>query len=194
MTNFYEWLLEGRNQQNLSRFVTRILRHAPEEIGIKLDSKGWANVDDLINALNISRETLENIVRDEKEFGKERISFDLTGEKIRTNQGHSVDVDWSLGYLPEEPPNVLYHGTVDKNIENIKKLGLLSQKRHAVHLSPNLETAIKVGGRRGDPIVLTIQSGKMYEDGYEFVVSENGVWLTKIVPIEYIVFPSPPVR
>ena len=194
MTSFKEWLLLLESRKPPGQFLVYVLRHNPGDINIELDSEGWANVDDLIkqwpsNRGDITRKDLEEMVRTDD---KKRLEF--KGEKIRASQGHSTDVDWDLGYPPEEPPNVLYHGTVDENIESIRRLGLEPQKRHAVHLSRNVEEAINVGGRRGNPIVLTIQSGEMHKDGYEFVVSKNGVWLTKAVPIEYIVLPSPPVR
>jgi putative RNA 2'-phosphotransferase len=172
---------------NLSKFLSLILRHKPETIGIELDENGWVNTNILLEKSNqynhkIDFETLKIIVETNN---KKRFSFSDNFEKIRANQGHSLDIE--LGYLPTKPPRILYHGTAEKNVNSILLHGLDKQNRHHVHLSQDIETAINVGKRHGKPFVFEIHSEKMYNDKFEFFVSENGVWLTGKVPTTYIV-------
>ena len=175
--------------KNVSRFLSLVLRHQPEVIGITLDAQGWVAVDTLLAALEkhgkgIDRPTLEQIVA---ENNKKRFTFDETGTKIRANQGHSIEIDLALPAT--EPPAVLYHGTAEKTVEAIRREGLTKQSRQHVHLSTNVETATQVGGRHGKPCLLKVQAGKMHADGYTFYISDNGVWLTDHVPVAYIDFP-----
>ena len=168
-----------------SRYISLILRHKPETIGITLDEHGWADVDELIAGVSrthpLTMELLEEIVRTDE---KQRYSFNGDKTLIRANQGHSIPVDVELPRL--EPPAVLYHGTGQKYVPSIDRQGLLPKSRLYVHLSADEDTAAKVGRRHGPPIVYTVQAGKMSEDGYLFYRSVNGVWLTKEVPIEYL--------
>ena len=173
-----------------SHFLSRILRHNPGAVGITLDSGGWADVDELLAAMNrtgfaIDRAFLERVVA---ENDKQRFSFSPDGTKIRTNQGHSIPVD--LGLTPREPPELLYHGTAAANLDAIRTQGLKKGRRHAVHLSPDGETAQRVGKRHGKPVVLVVQADRMHADGHTFTCSENGVWLVESVPVEYLVFPG----
>lgn len=166
--------------------ISLILRHEPERIGVELQPGGYVFVSDLLAGLarqgtGITREDLDRLVR---ESDKQRFSFDASGERIRANQGHSVEVDLQLE--PRQPPEVLFHGTTARALEGIRRDGLRKMKRHAVHLSPDVETAIRVGGRRGKPLVLRIQSGRMHAEGHVFYCSENGVWLTDEVPPAFI--------
>lgn len=172
----------------ISRFLSLVLRHQPETIGIKLTEEGWTSVDELITAMNahgqpLDFETLEHVVdtNDKKRFA---ISDD--GEMIRANQGHSVEVN--LGYQPTTPPEVLYHGTVARFLPSIRENGILKGQRHHVHLSQSLETANAVGKRRGQPVILTVRAREMNADGHEFHLSANGVWLTDSVPPQFITF------
>jgi putative RNA 2'-phosphotransferase len=169
-----------------SKFLSFVLRHQPEEIGLKLDDAGWASVEELLAACKrarrtLTREELEHIV---DTSDKKRFAFSEDGLYIRANQGHSIEVE--LGYEPREPPAVLYHGTATRFLASIQKEGLKRGKRHHVHLSTDASTAIKVGSRHGKPVVLRIMSGRMHTDGYLFYLSENGVWLTERVPPDYI--------
>lgn len=168
-----------------SRYISLILRHKPETIGITLDEHGWANVDELIAGISrthsLTLELLQEIVRTDE---KQRYSFNEDKTLIRANQGHSIPVDVELPEL--EPPSILYHGTGQKYVESIDRQGLLPKSRLYVHLSTDKETAVKVGKRHGVPVIYTIQAGKMFADGYLFYCSVNGVWLTKKVPIEYL--------
>ncbi len=170
----------------LSKFLSLVLRHRPQMLGLTLDSSGWVSVDVLLGAMHargrgIDRARLERVVA---ENDKQRFSFSADGTMIRANQGHSIPVE--LGLAPRTPPDVLYHGTAEKNAASIRANGLVKGKRHAVHLSLDTETAQKVGARHGAPLVLTIEAGRMAADGYVFTCSDNGVWLTDSVPPEYI--------
>ena len=172
----------------LSKFLSLILRHKPETIGLSLDSNGWADVNELIQKVKSSNRdidinTLSTIV---EENDKSRFSFNENKTKIRAVQGHTIDVDLNL--TPSEPPIILYHGTTIQNIISIKRNGISKMKRHHVHLSDNLDTAKSVGSRYGKPAVLIINSKKMYDDGIVFLKSENGVWLTDFVDSKYIQF------
>jgi putative RNA 2'-phosphotransferase len=172
----------------ISRFLSLVLRHQPEAIGITLTENGWTNVDELIAAINrsgktLNFETLEQVVESND---KQRFSFSDDGEMIRANQGHSVDVN--LGYQSTSPPEILYHGTVAKFLPSIRENGIQKGQRHHVHLSVSLDVANTVGKRRGQPVILTIRAQEMNAVGHDFFVSTNGVWLTDFVPIHFIDF------
>lgn len=169
----------------LSRYLSLILRHKPEVIGITLDDHGWANVEEVIAGINktrfFDRKTLEEIVATDD---KQRYSFNENKTLIRANQGHSIPVD--VGLEEVVPPDILYHGTGMKYFDSIKELGLIPKSRLYVHLSDNLMTAFAVGTRHGEPVVLGINAKAMIKNGYKFYRSANGVWLTKEVPPRYI--------
>ena len=172
-----------------SKFLSLLLRHKPETVGLKLDTQGWADTSELLQKINqtgrqISLELLNKIV---EENDKKRFVFNEDKSRIRAAQGHSLKVD--LNYKPIMPPDVLYHGTITKTVQLIKESGIKQMKRHQVHLSADIETAKVVGARRGKPVVLIIDAHKMYLKGYNFFQSDNGVWLTNFVPSEYIQFP-----
>ncbi len=169
-----------------SRYISLILRHKPETIGITLDEHGWANVDDLISGVNrthhLTKELLEEIVRTDN---KMRYSFNEDKTLIRANQGHSIPVDVELA--ESIPPAVLYHGTAEKYVSSIDQIGLIPKSRLYVHLSSDVDTAIKVGTRHGKAVVYLIDTAKMIEGGYKFYLSVNHVWLTKVVPVKYLI-------
>ena len=170
----------------ISKYLSKHLRHQPERIGIKLAAGGWVEVDELLEACRknkfpVTRADLEKIVA---ENDKKRFSFDVTETKIRANQGHSVEGDLQL--LPSVPPDVLYHGTGHKTVEIILQNGLSKMSRHHVHLSFDIATAKKVGARHGKAVVFEVDAAKMYEAGFVFYCSDNGVWLTDNVPSEYL--------
>lgn len=174
------------NINRLSKFVSLVLRHHPEAAGIELDGHGWADVDKLIEGIQktgrrIDRELLDEIVRTDD---KQRYSYNDDGTKIRANQGHSVHVDVDLAEMT--PPDCLFHGTAERFLEPILREGLRPMGRLYVHLSPDEETAEKVGQRHGKPVILRIDAGRMARDGHKFRRSENGVWLTESVPKEYL--------
>ena len=171
--------------KDTSKFLSLILRHKPQLIGLQLDEHGWAEVDDLIRRVNrkrpLDRTTLEQIVAQDE---KQRYSFSADGKLIRANQGHSIPVDVELAEL--EPPKILYHGTGERFAASIRAQGLLKKSRLYVHLSSDVETATKVGQRHGKPKIFLVESGRMFADGYKFFRSVNGVWLTEHVPAKYL--------
>ena len=168
-----------------SKFISLILRHKPEEIGITLDEHGWANVDELIAGIAKTRpfdmSMLEEIVSTDE---KQRYSFNEDKTLIRANQGHSIPVDVELEQ--KTPPELLYHGTGEKYTASIDVQGLIPKSRLYVHLSPDYDTAVKVGSRHGKPVVYTVAAGEMQKNGQVFYQSVNGVWLTKNVPVEFL--------
>ena len=174
--------------KHISKFLSLILRHNPEKIGLQLDENGWAEVAELLRKSNryqptLTLETLQEVVATND---KKRFAFNEDQTKIRANQGHSIKVD--LEYVAKQPPEFLYHGTVSKCMGAIREKGLLKMNRHHVHLSSDRDTAIKVGSRRGKPIILSVNSGEMHQQGILFYQSDNGVWLTDAVAPEFIAF------
>lgn len=173
-----------------SKFLSLILRHEPERVGLKLGEAGWVKVDDLLEAVNRSgfSLTLEQLKHIVATSDKKRFAFSDDGLRIRANQGHSVEVD--LQYLPQTPPELLYHGTAARFIDGIRKDGLQRMERHDVHLSAETKVTLQVGGRHGKPVLLVIRAGDMHRAGHVFRCSANGVWLANSVPPEFIQFPT----
>jgi putative RNA 2'-phosphotransferase len=174
------------NHKHLSKFLSLILRHKPEVIGITLDEYGWADVTELLEKMNQSGKQVELEQLKEVVAGndKQRFTFDDTFQRIRANQGHSIPIKLELS--PIQPPDILFHGTAEKNITSIMEKGLLKGKRQHVHLSVDEDTAVKVGQRYGKPVVLVIDTASMAREGHLFYRSKNGVWLTEHVPAVYI--------
>jgi putative RNA 2'-phosphotransferase len=164
-----------------SKRLSYVLRHAPGSVGLTLDTAGWVPVDDLLAALGWSRAALDEVVAGND---KARFALDGTGTRIRASQGHSVAVD--LGYQPAVPPDELFHGTVERFLPAIREQGLRPGNRHAVHLSPDVGTARRVGGRRGRPVVLRVDAAAMAREGAVFTRSANGVWLVDAVPPRHL--------
>jgi putative RNA 2'-phosphotransferase len=178
--------MDSKVQTQRSKFLSLVLRHQPEIIGIRLNEGGWVPVGELLEALlkagrSLGREELNEIVATSP---KQRFAFSPDGSMIRANQGHSVEV--ALGLEAQPPPELLYHGTVATAIRSILREGLNKQQRHHVHLSADIETAKQVGSRRGAPVVLEIDAKRMHAAGHIFYRSENGVWLTDAVPAEFL--------
>ena len=172
--------------KELSKFLSLILRHKPEIVGLVLDKNGYVFVSDLVSAVckvgkPLNREMLEHIVETND---KKRFAFNEDGTKIRASQGHSIGID--LGLNPMEPPCKLYHGTTKRFVSKIMEEGIVSKSRDFVHLSDNVETATSVGRRHGEPVVLEIDSESMFCEGYDFYISENKVWLVKFVPTQFV--------
>jgi len=173
--------------KKLSKFLSLILRHKPDIVGISLDEHGWADVEALLRGIqksgrNIDASLLEKVVA---ENDKQRFSFSEDRKRIRANQGHSLQVDVEL--VSRKPPAVLYHGTVERNRASIEEKGLLRGTRLYVHLSEDVETAMKVAARRkGERLIYQVDAGRMFRDGFMFYRSVNGVWLTKMVPTDYL--------
>lgn len=176
----------SNKNDKLSIFISLVLRHRPEIIDINIDEYGYANVNELIKGINksgrfINAGILEDIVKSDK---KSRYSFNLDKSKIRANQGHSISVNVEL--KEALPPMYLYHGTAKANLDSILESGIRKMNRLYVHFSEDIDTALQVGSRHGTPIVLKINTTKMKEDGYQFYLSKNNVWLVDFVPNSYI--------
>lgn len=174
--------------KTISKFLSLVLRHSPEKIGLQLDVEGWADVDELIGKANRAQRTLNRTILEEIVYNndKQRFAFNEDKSRIRANQCHSITVELKLE--AQVPPEFLYHGTVAKFLEAIKGEGLKKMNRHHVHLSKDREVAQLVGSRRGKPVILSIRAGQMHREGIPFYLSDNGVWLTDQVPVPYIEF------
>ena len=171
-----------QNMITVSKFLSKHLRHTPEILGLTLQSGGWVPVDELLAGCQRIgfAITYDELIECVESSDKQRFSFDDTGDLIRANQGHSVEVNLQLESKP--PPEVLFHGTVERFLSSILVEGLKKGKRHHVHLSKDIETARKVGARHGQPVILIVDTAKMHAEGFEFLESTNGVWLTDTVP------------
>jgi putative RNA 2'-phosphotransferase len=182
--------MNEKQRTRTSKFLSLVLRHEPEQIGLQLDSAGWVEVDTLLAACRqhgtpITREELDEVVATNE---KKRFAFSDDRQRIRANQGHSVEV--SLGYVSQSPPPRLFHGTATRFLESIRAEGLIKRERHHVHLSADTQTAYQVGQRHGKPVILTIRADAMHAAGHVFHLSENGVWLTEHVPTRFIEYPN----
>ncbi|MFY0511556.1 RNA 2'-phosphotransferase [Streptomyces anulatus] len=176
--------MDERRTVKVSKYLSKHLRHQPERIGLTLDENGWVAVEELVRAaarhgFTFSRAELDHVVA-----ANDKRRFTVEGDRIRANQGHTVAVDLDLA--PAEPPAYLYHGTVARVMDAIRAEGLRPMARHHVHLSPDRETATRVGARRGRPLVLTVDAGAMHRAGHVFRVSANGVWLADAVPPQFL--------
>ncbi len=176
--------------RHASKFLSLVLRHQPELVGITLDEAGWTDVDGLLAAcatrgVRLTRDELIALVAGSD---KQRFALSADGTQIRANQGHSVTVE--LGLPDATPPARLYHGTYPGAVASIRAQGLIKGARHAVHLAADTTTASKVGMRRGAPVILIVDAAAMAAAGHRFQVSANAVWLTEHVPPAFLTFPS----
>lgn len=179
-------MISEEETTRISKFLSLVLRHQPEVIGITLDEQGWVNVNELLRQAHkhgkvIAIDILNHVVETNN---KKRFAFSEDKQQIRASQGHSVAVE--LGYEPQVPPEILYHGTGSQSVESILKTGLEKRSRQHVHLSADTDTAIKVGSRHGKPVVIYVLAQEMHKKGYAFYLSANGVWLTDGVPVEFL--------
>lgn len=182
--------MDEASRTRLSKFLSYVLRHRPDAIGLELDDGGWVEVEALlrlgrVDGKAITRAELDEVVATN---AKQRFAFSEDGARIRASQGHSVDVE--LGYEAAVPPAELFHGMVARALDGIRARGLLRMRRHHVHLSADRETAARVGQRRGAAVVLGVRAGAMHDAGFAFFVSDNGVWLTEHVPVAFLVLPD----
>jgi putative RNA 2'-phosphotransferase len=174
--------------KQISKFMSLVLRHKPESIGLQLNENGWANVQEMIDKMNatgtdVDIDLIHAIVETND---KKRFAFNEDMTMIRASQGHSVEADLNLNEA--QPPEFLYHGTIQESVDIIQLEGLKKMSRQHIHLSKDKETAIKVGSRRGKPVILVIRAAAMHADGYRFYLSANEVWLTDEAPVQYIQF------
>ena len=173
---------------NLSKTVAYALRHKPEQFGLTVDRAGWVAVSELLEGLRAEGVSATEVELQEIVAEDTKQRFSIVGGRIRANQGHSIPVE--LGLQALTPPEFLFHGTATRFLASIEAEGIKSMSRHAVHLSESMETAEKVGQRHGKPVILTVASQQMHEQGFEFTRSENGVWLVSSVPVAFICVPS----
>lgn len=180
--------MNSERRKKLSKFLSYVLRHHPESIGLKVDKHGWADLDELIqkakaDGRKLERDSIKEIITKSE---KNRFILSEGGDFIRAGYGHSIDVDLQL--RPKTPPELLYHGTAKRNVSSIMEEGIRPGGRNFVHLSATHGEAKNVGSRHGQPVILKIQAKKMHEDGYDFYQSESeeGIWLTEKIPIEFL--------
>ncbi|MBB3912897.1 RNA 2'-phosphotransferase [Rhizobium fabae] len=177
-------MMKAKLETEVSKYMSYVLRHAPEAAGLALDGEGWVSFDEFEKALtskyDVSRADIIEIVENNP---KKR--FTLADNRIRANQGHSVEVDLALKQV--EPPAVLFHGTSLASWSSIEREGLKKMQRHHIHLSADVETAKIVAMRRkGEYVILWVDAARMFSEGHSFFVSDNGVWLTESVPVQYL--------
>ncbi|QYD68223.1 RNA 2'-phosphotransferase [Paraburkholderia edwinii] len=178
---------DDKRLDEISKYLSYVLRHEPQTIGLQLDAEGWASIDSLITSAakygrSLDRTTIQTVVANND---KKRFSISDDGKRIRAIQGHSTPAV-QRKYSEKEPPEVLYHGTATRFLKSIHELGLKAGARHHVHLSQDIPTALAVGQRYGKPAVLEIQAMRMHRQGFKFFLAENGVWLTQGVPAEFL--------
>ena len=171
-----------RRLVKISQKLAGLLRHRTDPMYIDLNG-GWADVNEIISALKarfpeVDRAVIDEIVANDE---KGRYSFDITG----TNQGHSIP-GVKIEMERPQPPELLYHGTARRFLPSILREGLKPMSRQYVHISPDIETAVKVGKRHGAPVVLVIRAGDFVKDGNVLMRSYNGVWQAERVPPEYL--------
>jgi len=175
-------------QSRISRFLSWALRHNPEDAGITLDNAGWANVTDVLHALqlrwrHLNLADLQQVVAEDE---KGRFSFSEDGRRIRATYAHSLTIDQRLP--PAIPPDELYHGTATQSLNQIKQSGLLRQRRQFVHLTADISTALSIGGRHGTPVAIPIDAAAMSANGHVFYHGAGSIWMTNAVPPAYLLF------
>lgn len=174
----------------ISKFLSLVLRHKPDAIGLHLNENGWASIDELIYLSNQHGQPFDRLLLDQIVFenDKQRFAYSPDGEWIRANQGHSIDIDLKLEAV--KPPDRLFHGTAQRFLPSIRATGLHPGQRQYVHLSTDEAIATRVGQRHGKPVVLVVRAQEMYATGLRFFLSANGVWLTSHVPVDQLIFPE----
>ncbi|XVN13483.1 RNA 2'-phosphotransferase [Pseudomonas corrugata] len=179
--------MDTKRLNETSKFLSYVLRHEPQAIGLQLDSEGWADIESLIagaaeDGRPLNMDLIQAVV---SSSDKKRFSLSDDGLRIRAVQGHSTGTV-SLQHVEKEPPELLYRGTATRFLESIREKGLIPGSRHHVHLSQDMQTAIAVGQRYGKPVVLKVDALRMHQQGFKFFQAENGVWLTDHVPASLI--------
>ena len=175
-----------------SKFLSYVLRHEPQAIGLQLDSEGWGEIESLIDgatkfgqALDIP--LIQTVVNCSD---KKRFSISDDGLRIRAVQGHSM-ANVRPQHTEKTPPEFLYHGTASRFLNSIWQRGLIAGSRHYVHLSQDMTTAINVGQRYGSPVLLKIEAFRMFQQGFKFYQADNGVWLVSNVPAAQLILYTP---
>lgn len=178
----------SKQHTDTSKFLSFVLRHEPQAIGLTLDREGWAEIAALIDGARQSGRALDKaLIRDVvTSSDKKRFAISEDGLRIRAVQGHSTD-SVAITYVEKVPPEFLYHGTATRFLESILKEGLRPGERQHVHLSEDVQTATAVGQRYGKPVVLKIEALRMHQQGFKFYQAENGVWLVGDIPPRFLV-------
>ncbi|WAI81216.1 MULTISPECIES: RNA 2'-phosphotransferase [Achromobacter] len=179
--------MNNKQLTETSKFLSFILRHEPQTIGLQLDAEGWTDINSLIVGAAKEGRVLDQAIIQAvvNNSNKKRFTLSVDGLRIRAAQGHSAP-NVNLPHIEKEPPKLLYHGTATRFLESVLQQGLIAGSRHHVHLSQEILTAIAVGQRYGKPVVLRIESQLMYQQGFKFFQAENSVWLTDTVPANFI--------
>ena len=187
MANIIRAIMDSKTLNETSKFLSYILRHKPDTIGLQLDIEGWADINSLIiGAAKEGRVLDQTIIQTVvNSSDKQRFTLSEDGQCIRAVQGHSIP-DVNLQHIDKKPPEFLYHGTATRFLESILQQGLIAGSRHLVHLSQDITTAVAVGQRYGKPAVLKVEALRMHQQGFNFFQAENGVWLTNHVPVYFI--------
>ena len=184
-------MMDAQQQKKISKFLSLVLRHKPETIGLTPDAAGWVSINQLLQGLAAHGRPLvfEELAFIVEHNDKRRFEFDVHCERIRASQGHSIPVD--LGYTAEIPPAILFHGTTERFVNSIRTSGLQKQSRHHVHLHEDVTVARQVGQRRGAVVIFQVDAATMSAAGIEFYRSTNDVWLVDSVPPEYLQLADP---
>jgi len=179
----------SQNATARSKFLSLVLRHRPELIGLALDPHGWADIKQLLSCARAHGVPLTHalLLDAVAKSDKQRFALSDDGQRIRAQQGHSIDIDLQLE--PQTTPNELFHGTATRFATAIRQQGLIAGTRQYVHLSGLESTAVAMGQRHGKPLVLRVHALAMHAAGFPFFLTANGVWLTKTVPVKFLEFP-----
>jgi putative RNA 2'-phosphotransferase len=184
-------LLSPERHKQLSKFMSLVLRHEPEKIGIVLGSEGFVPLDVFVVAMNAKgayRWVTEEHIREIVETSDKQ-RFEIVSGQIRARYGHSVEE--AITYPEIEPPLVLYHGTTPQAATLILQSGLQSMQRQYVHLSSTVDQAVVVGRRRTpQPVILTVRARDAWQAGVKFFNFESRLYLSTTIPPEYITAPD----
>jgi len=177
--------------KQVSKQMAYLLRHAPEQAGLKLDPEGYVLLADLVAALRLSvpgitPDMVEAVVT-QVEPQKQR--YAIEGDAVRANYGHSLED--RIERTPVEPPAELFHGTSDNALAEIRDHGLRPMRRQYVHLTTDSQLALSIGGRHGTPSLLRIDSARAYAEGLVFYQANHTFWLADAVPSRFIQMPLP---
>ena len=178
--------MDRQTRIRISKQISYLLRHAPQSADLPIAPGGWVPVEPLLDYLSqqghdLSRQELDRLAADDP---KRRFGFSDDGRFIRAHYGHSVEVD--LQYAPQEPPDILYHGTAVDVLPKIMAEGIVRRRRQYVHLSEKTDMARQVGSRHGKPRIVIVEAPQMHRAGHIFYRSESGIWLTDHVPPEFL--------
>ncbi|MFB3108175.1 MAG: RNA 2'-phosphotransferase [Candidatus Binatia bacterium] len=170
--------------ERLSRFLSFLLRHRPEDYPLGFDDRGFVRLKDLVNRVQDRFPEVDDAAILEVIEGSGKTRFELWEGMVRATYGHSFPID--LEHNMERPPEYLYHGTARDLARSMLEEGLKPRDRQFVHLSLSLEEAIAVGKRRDPlPAVLVIQSQEAHTDGVHFYHS-GPLFLTKGIPPKFL--------